>query len=80
MKFTSMSAVQDPSAISSGVGSAVMEGANPPGSDLVGQTWYECDYCGSHSATTSGISNGRTRIRCDCGGTNQDGVRRLHQR
>ena len=75
-----MMAVQDPSEISPGVDSAVMQGSDPPGSDLVGQTWYECYYCGSHSATTSGISNGRTRIRCDCGGTNQDGVRRLHQR
>jgi len=47
--------------------------------NLVWQTWYRCDYCGIAKASTSGVKNGRTRIRCQCGGTRQDGVLRLHQ-
>ena len=47
--------------------------------NLVWQTWYRCDYCGIAKASTSGVKNSRTRIRCQCGGTRQDGVLRLHE-
>merc|ERR1712086_42467 len=39
---------------------------------------YKCGYCGVIKTSTSGISNTRTRIRCNCGGGQQDGQLRLH--
>jgi len=39
---------------------------------------YECGYCGSVKASTSAGSDGRVRIRCECGGKHGDGKSRMH--
>jgi len=42
---------------------------------------YRCGYCQQIVLSTSGHSCGRTpRIRCDCGGIQQDGKKRLHSK
>ena len=42
---------------------------------------YRCGYCQQTVLSTSGYSCGRTpRIRCDCGGIQQDGKKRLHSK
>ena len=39
---------------------------------------YICGYCGIHRTSASACSDGRIRIRCDCGGVRQDKVPRMH--
>jgi len=39
---------------------------------------YECGYCFTHKVSTSSGSDGRVRIRCECGGKHQDKVARMH--
>ena len=41
---------------------------------------YRCSYCGQHKESSSGVRNKRTRIRCECGGPQQDGKTRMHSR
>ena len=49
-------------------------------SDLAREIKYSCGHCGRIKVTTSGCANGRTRIRCECGGHLQDGACRMHSR
>lgn len=39
---------------------------------------YECGYCFTRKVSTSSGSDGRVRIRCECGGKHQDRVARMH--
>ena len=39
---------------------------------------YICGYCGIHRTSASACSDGRVRIRCECGGLRQDNVPRIH--
>jgi len=39
---------------------------------------YICGYCGIHRTSASACSDGRVRIRCDCGGVRQDKIPRMH--
>jgi hypothetical protein len=39
---------------------------------------YECGYCSSFKVSTSSGSDGRVRIRCECGGKHRDGKPRMH--
>ena len=41
---------------------------------------YKCGHCGQVKPTSSGTMNGRTRVRCECGGHLQDGIPRLHSK
>ena len=41
---------------------------------------YRCGYCGRNKESSSGAHNKRTRIRCECGGPNQDGKARMHSK
>merc|ERR1719272_384836 len=38
---------------------------------------YICGYCGIHRTSASACSDGRVRIRCDCGGVRQEKIPRL---
>jgi len=39
---------------------------------------YQCGYCGDRKISTSAGSDGRVRIRCECGGKHADGKPRMH--
>ena len=39
---------------------------------------YLCGYCGKAKIARSASTDGQVRIRCECGGTRQDGVKRMH--
>lgn len=39
---------------------------------------YGCGYCGVHRTSASACSDGRVRIRCECGGVRQDSIPRIH--
>ena len=41
---------------------------------------FKCGHCGQIKMTTSGSTNGRTRIRCECGGHLRDGIPRMHSK
>ena len=41
---------------------------------------FKCGHCGQVKPSTSGAMNGRTRIRCECGGHLQDGIPRMHSK
>ena len=41
---------------------------------------YRCGYCGRTKESISGVRNKRTRIRCECGGPQQDGQTRIHSK
>eukprot|EP00656_Telonema_subtile_P039478 TRINITY_DN44584_c0_g1_i1.p1 TRINITY_DN44584_c0_g1~~TRINITY_DN44584_c0_g1_i1.p1 ORF type:complete len:444 (-),score=37.20 TRINITY_DN44584_c0_g1_i1:280-1611(-) len=42
------------------------------------ETQYRCGYCGRIKTSTSSCSDGRVRIRCECGGQHQDQKSRMH--
>jgi len=46
--------------------------------DLVCLMKYSCGYCGKIKVSASALISGRVRIRCECGGKNQDNVSRMH--
>merc|ERR1711988_1927013 len=39
---------------------------------------YVCGYCGKVKTSASACSDGRVRIRCECGGQRRDGKPRMH--
>ena len=39
---------------------------------------YVCGHCNRHKTSTSSCSDGRVRIRCECGGQHHDGKARMH--
>ena len=41
---------------------------------------YRCGYCKIIKESSSGVRNKRARIRCECGGPQQDGQNRMHSR
>jgi len=41
---------------------------------------YECGYCAVRKVSSSSGSDGRVRIRCECGGKHADGKARMHAR
>ena len=41
---------------------------------------YRCGHCGQVKESCSGYTNSRTRIRCECGGAQQDGQSRMHSK
>ena len=43
-----------------------------------GPTEYQCNYCSRIKKSLSAGTDGRVRIRCDCGGKHQDNTPRMH--